>query len=550
MGGALLPLLMGMLPNLLGGSNTSSSPSTNSTATGPATLPSLPTLPTMPSANLPFDNLPPSPLSNSTTTQRPFPSTTYQTSKPNVLESYSAEMDDPGVACKPCTLRHVTTVTEAARTMAESSSPETRSHQAALIGAEVLVWEQYDLTPDKLARASADTREAVLSVKPDLDGIVSSLDLPNHKLLLSWGALMECRRFAEGRAPTDRDWDQVRIRLSDVYGCIGHLEDTDRSSIGARMDMLRDARHTLAHSDTLPTAQEIAIAEEKVGFVAVALTPDPTSARAQDIYHRAKSARDRFFKAALKHKSTSSAASTTTSQTRGSTATLPSRAYWEADTKVPDSFRPHNVGNVDLELLGATPPTEAAWKNLLLFAKDDRIIVRERQLPPEVEGGSLPAEKLVYVAPAETVEDSYGLQTLVHELAHVLLHNPKCLVHATPRKDYEDHYWNTTEELEADYTTLLFMSIMKLRIEFYSGKGEPSPQEKVLRREMRESLDEETYERVRWAAEVLSEAAKGDISAAVEQASSCPVREYSPKPGSIPAISFLGTAQENNPQGG
>ena len=109
---------------------------------------------------------------------------------PSVADSYAAEMDDPGVACKPCTMRHLTTIHEAARTAAASGDPEVWRAQVALIAAEATVWEEYDLTPGKLARASAEVRAAVTAAQPRMRALLASLQLAPDRLNRAWGALL------------------------------------------------------------------------------------------------------------------------------------------------------------------------------------------------------------------------------------------------------------------------------------------------------------------------------------------------------------------------
>lgn len=448
------------------------------------------------------------------------------TAASSIADSYAAEMDKPGVACKPCTMRHLTTITEAARTATASDDPEVWRQQVALIAAEALVWEQYDLTPGKLARADEGTRHAVLSARPAVRAMLQGVQAAPERLSLAWGALLESRRFAEGKAPTDEDWRQVQERVADVLGWIGYLESTARDQLGAHLNALRPARQRLTSEG--PTHEALAGAEAAAGAAAVALTPAPTRAQVDALHQRSKAARDAFFHAAMGRGNQAAP------RAEEEVSRFDPRGWiLDRDTLVPARYRqmvPASAYSVTVPqdgLLGATPATAAAWTNLLQFARATGVTVRDRQLPAGfdgiVKGAFNPSDNVLLVSPAATAEDSDGDQTLIHELAHSLLHNRRCLPNPTPLEVYEETYGETVEEEEADASTYLTMAQLGLRIEHDDGTGSPAPDPRIVEASLRESLDPETMRRAVWAAGVLAAAAKQGAGAAA-MAAACPVR--------------------------
>lgn len=408
--------------------------------------------------------------------------------------SYAAEWDDLSVACKPCTVRHLATMTEAARSAAEARDAGTRRENLAIWAAEGRTWLQYDVTPEKLARASEGDRQAISDAAEAMHPIIDGAPQAPDRLVRAWGACGEAMRFAQSANPRPADLHQVELRMRDVDGWVGYLEASplrQDPEAAPHLRAIREARHRWNREGYTPGA--LAQAEAALRAAAVGLTPDPGPEQARLLHQQTKAVRDRFYAAAV----------------RGMGVHRPADR-WILDR---DCWIPRRWGGSDLPqggLMGATPQTVAAWHNLLKFASGAGITVRERQLPAEVgfvvKGAFNPATNAIVLGPAATAEDSDGLQTLVHELSHALLHNPACLPVRTA--DYAERYEESQEEIEADAATFLFMADLGIPIEEDDATGYAPPSPDKAREAVRESIDAPMAARAMWASGILSTAAR------------------------------------------
>ena len=439
--------------------------------------------------------------------------------------SYADEfaMEDTSVACWPCTQRHLNTVVVTAEGASDAMTADQRRETAATIIGEIDVWRRYDVTPAKLARTDAGKRRAVEASIPGLMAARSQIQPPAADLHLAWAAAGEAERFLRRPDPSPLERREAQERMADVQGWIG-LADTVPLPGEAvpHLSDLRSARQRLNREGN--THEAVSACRDALRAAAVALTPDPGLPALRKAADHARTARKAFYGEAL-------------SAMRDQKAPSPVGRGWmvDRDALVPSGMRPqesslpasHTTRPPQDGLLGATPATAAAWTNLLDFARAVGITVRERQLPAGVDGivkgAYSPEDNTLLLGPAATAEDSDGLQTLIHELSHALLHNPQCLPSPTPSADYQSEYADTVEEREADAATLLAMSRLKLRIEHDDGTGAAAPPFILADAVTQARLDSPTYLRSSWAAEVLAAAARQGAAVA-GQTKNCPVR--------------------------
>lgn len=450
----------------------------------------------------------------------------------DVAASYAAEMDRPSVACRSCTMRHKTTEAEAAQTAAASDDPAVWREQFALIAAEALVWQRYDMTPAKLARADEATRRAVTAPLARTNAMLQSMRLGPERIYLAWGALLEARRFAEGRALTDADWAEVQERVADTLGWIGYMESTDRAALGDHANDLRPARQRLTSEG--PTPEVLAHAEAVVGAVAVALTPEPTREEVEHVNRETKAARDEFFAAAMP--------GVFASRTKPPVAPR-GKAYLDVDARLPEKLARAYL-DVDPEAptiadgLGATAESRQAFARLAEFSRERGVPVSDEVLPPQyalegsdvvdvgvVEGAYFPSpggrEDAIYTGPQAVVGAPKDCQMLAEEVAHSLLDNDHCNVWRSLGKGIA--YDEMPEEREAKLAAMIALLDAGLPIQTDSGRVISGGSARVRIDRMESQEDPRIVARARWAADIMGVALQGHAKAAAEESKGkCP----------------------------
>lgn len=139
-----------------------------------------------------------------------------------------------------------------------------------------------------------------------------------------------------------------------------------------------------------------------------------------------------------------------------------------------------------------------------------RIIVRD--IPaPETGGGMILAhyhrtdtgQDIITLssAVASTLDTPFGFSVLVHEAVHALLHNPDCWPQAT--RSHE------REEMDTELATVAALAELELPIETYEGIVYPPGSIQVNWEEVR-AFDPTAYRNVRWAADWVVRAARGE----------------------------------------
>ncbi|MHB1803135.1 MAG: hypothetical protein ACYCU5_16050, partial [Actinomycetes bacterium] len=165
---------------------------------------------------------------------------------PTVESSYAAEwQDDLSVACVPCTRRHLSTARTALDGAAEAQDPMQRRRGLAIASGELAVWRQYDTTRDKMMRAREQDRLAIADAIAGAGPVQDSLPSAPDKMVLAWAAVAEAGRFARSAQPSERDLEEVRVRMQDVDGLVGYLETTMAGDQAAapHLAAIRSCRH-------------------------------------------------------------------------------------------------------------------------------------------------------------------------------------------------------------------------------------------------------------------------------------------------------------------
>lgn len=159
---------------------------------------------------------------------------------------------------------------------------------------------------------------------------------------------------------------------------------------------------------------------------------------------------------------------------------------------------------------GAEPyrpvPVDREWSAVEAAIEACGVPVKTRPLPGEgdelLEGLYQPG-----VGKAGTIlingslaRDPYGLQTLIHEGTHALLHNVDCLPHPTA-----DH---TLQEDQAEAATVWAFSRLGLPLETWEGEVPPDGYQ-VDPEAMAHYFGQEAFANVKWATDWLVEAAHG-----------------------------------------
>jgi hypothetical protein len=443
----------------------------------------------------------------------------------SVSESYSAEWgEDLSIACAACTMRHLGAMHEALRSAAEASTSEERRRNLAIAAGEGLVWLRYDMTPDKVARTPTDKRAAVLEARRQVEPILQDMPKAPERLVLAWAATGEALRFARSPKPTEKDQLEVEARMQDVVGLVGYLETDLAADPKAQPHLaaIREARHRWTRDGFTPDA--LAFAEERLGAAAVALTPDPGPAKAQELARRAKAANDAFFRAFLAAKRKAGPESSPDIERinlRG--------AFVDRDTRPPDAMvQQFTMPRDASEALGATPETKEAFQRLAAFNQARNVPVRDEPLPMltdesggfgAVLGAYFPDGDNIFVGPQAVAEAPKDVYTLAEETAHSLLHNRRCNVwNSGPGVPYDE----MPEEREAKAAAMLALLNAGLPFETDTGRRINPQRVKADLRAMEESMSPRMLGRVVWAADVIQRALRGDIEGAVAASRSCP----------------------------
>lgn len=470
---------------------------------GDYSLPSLPSMPAMPSMSM----------------EEATKAAAETSAGPGA--SYAAEMDDVSVACVPCTRGHLSTMHEAARTAASSDDPAVWREQIAVIAGEGLVMEQYDWTREKMARARPEDRQAIEAIQPEVHRFLSELPTAPRRLVLAWAATGESLRFARSPRPTDRDHREIELRMRDAEAWLNYAERVEIPASGAKdahkvLPMVREARHRIVTEGYTPEA--LAFAEERLRRAVVAMTPTPDRDTVHRVAATCRQIRDRFYGLILG-----------AMRKRREAETPPhgpmhkSRCHKAQAERVEES---HRCAHHLRELLLQRPETEdrpaileplrseVIFDRLVAFGEESGVRVRFRNLEFGIEGEYIPATHVILLSSAMLSKDAYAVQVLVHELSHSLLHNPRCLMDIS-----EGH---VREEEEADLVTIAVLTDLGLPVEYYDGTVDEPGTYEINWDRLEASVDAAMYRRIRWATEVLVQAARGETQEAVSRSQQCP----------------------------
>lgn len=217
--------------------------------------------------------------------------------------SYSADIAQ-GIACAACTKDHLATMAGAAQAMEaaqDAGHPEEVRYQLARIAAEAQALQRYDWTAEKIAATPPDRLVAVNAIRPAIAQLSQQLPTPAD-MALAWGATDESIRFTLGHM-TDRDRQEVEIRLRDVDEKIGYLERVQLSPEKASQlpadhveharEGLRQARHLLA--DDPYDKDHLRQASAQLAMVATAFTPELPAEEVQHIAESIRQAQEDFY---------------------------------------------------------------------------------------------------------------------------------------------------------------------------------------------------------------------------------------------------------------
>ena len=429
-----------------------------------------------------------------------------------VGESYAAEWEDLSIACAPCTRRHLSTITEATKVGATTSDPQTRRENFALAAGEALVWMEYDVTAEKLAKANPRDRAAIAQSVHNMQPVIQSMPMAPRQVVLAWATVGEAARFARSAKPTERDAAQVNIRMRDVDGMAGYLDSTYAGDPAwqAHLAAIRQARHRWTREGYTPEA--LAQAETALHAATVDMTPDISDAEAHDVAKKARAARDAFYR----------------DMAQG--AYRPA-AKADVDRDLPRELKGARLDTATAQeplnrLLGATDQTDAAYRNILKMQELRGVPVREENLPPVVQAGEVvgtiqgayyPPGKNIWLSPAVVSESPNGLFTLTHESVHSLLHSPACDIY----RDTDD-YANDPHEIEANAAATMALMDTGLPFEDDEGHRIDSREVKLDLQHLERRLSKRGMARVVWAAGILQRAIGGDPQGAAQASGACP----------------------------
>ncbi len=227
-------------------------------------------------------------------------------------DSYSAEMDDPAVACINCTRRHLWEMRSAAAdalAAVQAGAVDEARRQVLRVAGEALVLERYDWTQEKFSRARPRDLQAIGAVVPAVQGIAQTLPTGPKTLVLAWSSLDEAMRFARSANPTPRDQAEIADRLDGAGAAISHCESEEvrdlpsdqQALVEDMLPVLREVRHQFVqhlHGRAQMTKTQLADAEQALHTAALALQPTPTAEQLQRLVADTTAA-EKAFKQAL-----------------------------------------------------------------------------------------------------------------------------------------------------------------------------------------------------------------------------------------------------------
>lgn len=427
--------------------------------------------------------------------------------------AYGDEWEDLSIACAPCTIRHLSTMTTELKAALTASSDAAKQLHLATWASEGLVWLEFDVTPEKLQRARTDReRLAIAQAAASMRPVLDSFPMAPPPLVNAWGAIAEAQRFGRNAERSERDEAQVNIRMREINGWVGSL-DTHHASdpaMQAHLDAIRKARHNWTREGYTPDA--LMQGEATIKAATVAMTPVPDDATIERAYQETRAARDAFYAAIMANKGRL--------ERRDVDRDLP-RELKGARLDTQTAQAPLN------ELLGATPATDAAFRGILKMQELRGVPVRVENLPPVIERGQIVGTIQgaylpsgggnVWLSPAAVSESPNGLFTLAHESVHSLLHSPACDIYPGT-----DDYANDPHEHEANCAAALALMDMGLPFEDDEGHRIDSREVKLDLAAMERRLSKRGMARVQWAAGILQTAMRGDPERAARESGACP----------------------------
>lgn len=279
-------------------------------------IPPIPTIPTLPVPESPMPSLP-GPAT-------PAPSDAPASMQPlETVPSYALDVA-AGIACVNCLRDHLGTMVATAAQLPDPAA-------LARISAEYAVLMRYDLTPEKIAATPDPHRQVVETTQTALAPVGEFLAAHGtlSAMALTWGARDEAIRFGRSNPRTDRDREEITLRLADADQFGGYVErvilapehrNALRTQFPHRTDAewehaanaLRHSRHVLdADPNTSLTALETSAAWS--AQAAQVFTPQLSPAEAQQLQQHLKRAQRTFYQAFLQtmqHKKTPSTSPT------------------------------------------------------------------------------------------------------------------------------------------------------------------------------------------------------------------------------------------------
>ncbi len=209
--------------------------------------------------------------------------------------SYSDQVAQ-GIACLACTRGHLATMAAAAATAQQAvarGDPETARRQWVVIASEADALVAYDWHPDKLAVTPPADAAIVEALRPCVEAVRTAIPTP-ASVGTAYGSLVEARRFARSERVTDRDRQEIEVRLAEVDASGNYAERVEWADRDDVAQALRAGRHVLDGADPYdPGALGAAAAHYE--RAAVAVTPAPTAEAAAAVLAQCTTCRDEFY---------------------------------------------------------------------------------------------------------------------------------------------------------------------------------------------------------------------------------------------------------------
>lgn len=246
---------------------------------------------------------------------RPPEGASADTGLPDSGWSYSDEVEG-GIACANCLRKHLGAVVaeaEKAQERAAAGDDHAAREHMARAAAELAVLERYDLTPEKIASTPRERRGPVEASLPHVHHLrdMARAHTPDE-MAIAWGAVDESVRFARSTRPTERDAQEVAVRLRDadayaafaerdllgpehVRDVAARLPEVQRQEALTARDHIRAAGHVLDRGNPM-VPQTLEEASTELSVAAVALTVPPTPEDAQAFLSAAREAQRTFYR--------------------------------------------------------------------------------------------------------------------------------------------------------------------------------------------------------------------------------------------------------------